>query len=290
MQNLLWVHEHIHLLMQTIHCHLSAGLRAIGFNVLISFFGAVFVNLTLSAVTSKVPKQEKRSRTFLRKSCFSFLLVVYSLLILVHVMCYCQKAKGSSLSFPIHLENLHRGRHGNDSGVYDEDGRCVSCIFIMLSDAWSLRCFLGVEELWHVCISVIRDFDWTLQWSEILIGLCRFQPQVFENLFNTYGKTYPDRLMLRELDEMRASFHRDSSLLGKYEKSVVWPNDMCSNVFYYDFWTLFFSWKRVSDTKYYYYFCKISLFAKSVIQHNHACLSVFCYDFLTFSFFPWGNR
>ncbi|MCO5573005.1 hypothetical protein L7F22_026770 [Adiantum nelumboides] len=62
-----------------------AGFRALGFGRPISFLAAVFINLTLSYKSLDGPMP--------------------------------------NLLFPIYIKNIHRGRHPNDSGVYDEEDK-----------------------------------------------------------------------------------------------------------------------------------------------------------------------
>ncbi|XP_021909925.1 probable peroxygenase 4 isoform X2 [Carica papaya] len=67
------------------------GLRAIGSGVIASVFGSIFINVGLSGSTLA--------------------------------------GKSFSLLFPIEVNNIHLGKHGSDSGVYDKEGRFVPLKF-----------------------------------------------------------------------------------------------------------------------------------------------------------------
>ncbi|XP_047333355.1 probable peroxygenase 4 [Impatiens glandulifera] len=67
------------------------GFRAIGSGILLSFFASIFIHLFLSQKT--------------------------------------RPGKFPSLLFPIEINNIHRGKHGSDSGAYDSEGRFVEAKF-----------------------------------------------------------------------------------------------------------------------------------------------------------------
>ncbi|KAF2926131.1 hypothetical protein DAI22_06g103400 [Oryza sativa Japonica Group] len=67
---------------------LLAGFRAIGAGVVLSAVGAVFINGGLGPKT--IPENTK-----------------------------------TGLKLPIYVKNIHKGKHGSDSGVYDANGRFV---------------------------------------------------------------------------------------------------------------------------------------------------------------------
>ncbi|XP_058184295.1 probable peroxygenase 4 isoform X1 [Rhododendron vialii] len=67
------------------------GFRAIGCGLLLSSFAAIFINVGLSRKT--------------------------------------RPGKSISLSFPIEVNNIHKSKHGSDSGVYDSEGRFVPSKF-----------------------------------------------------------------------------------------------------------------------------------------------------------------
>lgn len=44
---------------------------------------------------------------------------------------YYWQGKGFSFRFPIEIKNIHRGKHGSDTDVFDTEGRYNKTIFIV---------------------------------------------------------------------------------------------------------------------------------------------------------------
>ncbi|KAI8538831.1 hypothetical protein RHMOL_Rhmol09G0134100 [Rhododendron molle] len=118
------------------------GFRAIGCGLLLSSFAAIFINVGLSRKT--------------------------------------RPGKSISLSFPIEVNNIHKSKHGSDSGVYDSEGRFVPSKFeeIFNKHAHTNANALTSEELQSMLKAnrVPKDFaGWLASFVEwkILYILCK---------------------------------------------------------------------------------------------------------------------
>ncbi|XAR72203.1 Plant seed peroxygenase [Bertholletia excelsa] len=118
------------------------GFRAIGCGILLSSFASVFINVGLS----------RRTRP----------------------------GKSFSLLFPIEVKNIHRGKHGSDSGVYDAEGRFVPSKFeeIFSKHARTNANALTSEELKEMLKANREPKDhggWVAAYTEwkILYVLCK---------------------------------------------------------------------------------------------------------------------
>ncbi|XP_062150148.1 probable peroxygenase 4 isoform X2 [Alnus glutinosa] len=118
------------------------GFRAIGCGFFLSTFAAVFINVGLSRKT--------------------------------------RPGKSLSLLFPIEVKNIHRAKHGSDSGVYDSEGRFVPGKFeeIFSKHARTNSNSLTSDELMGMLKAnrVPKDYaGWLASWTEwkILYILCK---------------------------------------------------------------------------------------------------------------------
>lgn len=100
---------------------MCAGFRAIGFNVVASFFLTVLVHLAMSYATLPV------SLFCLSLTNYSWtsLLAAFNIL-LSFLIVTCKLVSQTwipSPFLPIYIQNIHRAKHGSDSGTYDTEGR-----------------------------------------------------------------------------------------------------------------------------------------------------------------------
>ncbi|PIN13005.1 Plant seed peroxygenase [Handroanthus impetiginosus] len=120
------------------------GFRAIGCGLILSSFAAVFINVGLSRKT--------------------------------------RPGKPFSFRFPIEVKNIHMGKHGSDSGVYDKEGRYVPLKFeeIFIKHARTHPNALTSDELNNFLKSNREPKDyggWLAGFTEwkILYYLCKDQ-------------------------------------------------------------------------------------------------------------------
>ncbi|KAL3676645.1 hypothetical protein R1sor_026593 [Riccia sorocarpa] len=92
-----------------------AGLRAVGFNVVLSFISAISINLALSYVTLPVP-------TFFARA---FKTSLFPIMNNTAALSADSIALLPNPIFPIYISKIHKGKHGSDTGVYDTEGRFV---------------------------------------------------------------------------------------------------------------------------------------------------------------------
>ncbi|CAH9137342.1 unnamed protein product [Cuscuta epithymum] len=108
-----------------------------------------------------------------------------------------------SLYFPIYIENIHKNKHGSDTGTYDVEGRQV---------------FLSIVRLYLVS----RNLGRCVSGFDITFHVLRFLPVNFENIFSKYARTVPDKLTLGELWEMTQGNRNTFDVFGWVTSKLEW--------------------------------------------------------------------
>eukprot|EP00268_Persea_americana_P014875 TRINITY_DN16702_c0_g2_i1.p1 TRINITY_DN16702_c0_g2~~TRINITY_DN16702_c0_g2_i1.p1 ORF type:complete len:207 (+),score=30.31 TRINITY_DN16702_c0_g2_i1:121-741(+) len=153
------------------------GFRAIGCGVLLSAASAFLINLALSRRT-------------------------------------LPQGKLPSLLLPIYVENIHKAKHGSDSGVYDSDGRFVPSKLedIFRKHARSNQNALTSQELMDMLKANREPKDykgWLASWTEwkILFFLCKDKDGLLHK--ETVRAVY-DGSLFELMDKERASKQKTS--------------------------------------------------------------------------------
>ncbi|RDX62931.1 Peroxygenase 1, partial [Mucuna pruriens] len=109
------------------------GMRAIGFNVVVSAILAILINGAMSYAT--------------------------------------QPSWFPSLLFPIYIRNVHRAKHGSDSGVYDTEGRYVPANIENMFSKYGLTVpdKLTLGELWNMTEGSRNAVATKLEWGFLYI-------------------------------------------------------------------------------------------------------------------------
>ncbi|KAH7656003.1 peroxygenase protein [Dioscorea alata] len=120
-----------------------------------------------------------------------------------------------SPSLPIYIKNIHKGKHGSDSGVYDAEGRFVSSKFeeIFQKHAHSNPNALTANELMEMLKAnrVPKDRNGAFaSWTEwkILYSLCKDKDGLLHK--DTVRAVYDGSLFL-QMEKERASSSSSSS-------------------------------------------------------------------------------
>jgi peroxygenase len=152
------------------------GFRAIGCGIFLSFFAAIFINLGLSRKT--------------------------------------RPGKSISLSFPIEVNNIHKSKHGSDSGVYDSEGRFVPSKFeeIFNKHARTNANALTSDELNTMLKAnrVPKDFaGWLASFTEwkILYILCKDEKGLLQK--DTIRAVY-DGSLFEQMEKAKASSRKQA--------------------------------------------------------------------------------
>ncbi|GAB2218836.1 hypothetical protein Drorol1_Dr00002068 [Drosera rotundifolia] len=113
-----------------------------------------------------------RSLGFNFIACFIFMLLIHG------SMSYATSSSWiPSLFFAIHLENIHRAKHGSDSSTYDTEGRFIPSNLenIFSKYARTVPDKLNLKELWHMTQANRNAFDFfgwmasKLEWGVLYI-------------------------------------------------------------------------------------------------------------------------
>ncbi|WVY94243.1 hypothetical protein V8G54_033331 [Vigna mungo] len=125
------------------------GFRSLGFNVILSFIFSIVIHVALSYPT--LPVRDS--------SCMIYLTIVIT-----------STTWLPSPFFPIHIKNIHKAKHGSDSGSYDTEGSVVwlkqHCRFMPANLEFMFSKYarevpdkLSLRELWHMTEANRVAFD-----------------------------------------------------------------------------------------------------------------------------------
>ncbi|CAM6051555.1 unnamed protein product [Sphagnum compactum] len=154
------------------------GFRAIGFNLLFSFWAMVLINGSFSWVT--LDPDEWLVAVF--QAVISIVIYVLGVIGTGNPGEWNDRPVQSwipSPLFPIYIKNIHRAKHGSDSGVYDTEGRFVPEKFEELFSKFAKteKTRLTPGELWEMTEAnrcAMDPFGWTaekLEWFAVYLLL-----------------------------------------------------------------------------------------------------------------------